>query len=127
VKFNPTVKISFWAKEGTYVPGQGQTSEWKDAGSLYCEWRGAYGDKASAAQALGVNESATIRTFYHPDIYDKLSTVQVIIAKHGDANVIKNGIPDKNNPNCYGLWGGVDNAKEANLYMEFRVRRYEGK
>jgi hypothetical protein len=126
MKFNPTTKIDFYAKESTYTPGQGQSSEWKYIGYLYGEWRGAYGEKAAAAQALGVNESATIRTFYHPEIYTKLQSVQVIVAKHG-ADVMKDGTPDKNNPNSFELWGGVDNVKEANLYMEFRVRRYEGK
>jgi len=38
----------------------------------------------------------------------------------------KSGEPDKLNPNCYEVWGGVDNVLEANQYMEFSVRRYEG-
>ncbi len=109
------------------VPGQGSSSGWKDIGKLFCEWKGAFGERVTAAQALGVNDSATIRTFYHPEIYEKLRTVQVVIVKNNDAAAIKDGVPDKNNPNVYELWSGVDNIEEANQFMEFRVRRYEGK
>lgn len=127
IRFNPTMPIRFFAKISAYVPGEGQTTAWTEIEGLYCEWRNSYGDRTTAAQALGVNESATIRTFYHPNIYEKLRSVEVVIAKNGDSTVIKNGAPDKSNPNAYELWGGVDNVGEANQYMEFMVRRYEGK
>jgi hypothetical protein len=51
--------------------------------------------------------------------------VQVVIIKNADSTAIVDDVPDKNNPNVYELWGGVDNVKEENQYMEFRVRRYE--
>lgn len=132
LKFNPTTPIEFWAKESTYIPGQGQTTTFAkietDGNSIfYSEWRGGFGERALSAQALGVNDMATVRTFYNPKIYNKLRTVQVIVIKNADTTAFKNGMPDKNNPNCYELWGGVDNVAEENQYMEFRVRRYEGK
>jgi len=127
LKFNPTTPVRFFAKKADYVPGVGHDAEWNDAGLLYCEWRGTYGGRATAAQALGVNDAATIRTFYHPDICEKLRSVQVVAIRNDDRLGIKNGIPDKSNPNVYELWGGVDNMLEANQFMEFRVRRYEGK
>jgi hypothetical protein len=37
------------------------------------------------------------------------------------------GEPARKNPNVYELWSGVDNVKEENQFMEFHVRRYEGK
>jgi hypothetical protein len=76
--------------------------------------------------SLGVNDSATIRTFYNPAVYGKLRTEQVVVIKNADATAIVDGIPDKNNANVYELWGGVDNVREENRFLEFRVRRYEG-
>lgn len=130
MKFNPTTPIKLYTKETTYIPGQGNTTTWQELDSdgyktFYCEWRGSFGDRALSAEALGIKDSATIRTFYNPSIYNKLRAVQVIVAKNG-ANILKNGAPDKNHPDCYELWGGVDNVKEENQYLEFRVRRYEG-
>jgi hypothetical protein len=128
LKFNPTTPIKFYAKKSTYVTGQGATTSWELVVSnpSYCEWTGSYGDRAISAEALGVKDSATVRTFYNPTIYLKLKTVQVIVIKNADATAIVGGVPDKNNPNVYELWGGVDNVKEENQCMEFRVRRYEG-
>lgn len=132
LRFNPTTPLEFWTKESTYVPGQGQTTVWRkivtDGYSIfYCEWKGGFGDRALTAQSLGVNDMATVRTFYNPTIYGKLRTVQVIVIKNADVTAIVNGVPDKNNPNCYELWGGIDNVAEENQFMEFKVRRYEGK
>lgn len=127
IRFNPTTSLRYYAKNSSYVAGQGQESAWEDIGLLYAEWRGAFGDRTTAAQALGVNDLATVRTFYHPDIYAKLRSIQVVIVKNNDPAALKNGVPDKNNPNVYELWGGVDNVAEENQYMEFTVRRYEGK
>lgn len=131
LKFNPTTPIQFYAKESEYVPGEGQTVTWDliESGAynvFYCEWQGTFGDRAISAQALGIKDSATIRTFFNPTVYAKLRSVQVAVVKNADATAIKNGEPDKNNPNVYELWGGVDNVKEENQFMEFRVRRYEG-
>lgn len=143
LKFNPITPVRFYAKESSYVPGQGQTVSWvlvesiikpateeapaEKVGVFYCEWKGGFGDRAISAQALGVNDMATVRMFYNPTIYNELKTVQVVVIKNADSTAIVDGIPNKNNPNCYGLWGGVDNVAEENQYMEFRVRRYEGK
>jgi hypothetical protein len=73
-----------------------------------------------------VSDSATVRTFYHPDIYSKMKTNRTVVIKNADATAIKDGELDKLNPSCYEVWGGVDNVLEANQYMEFSVRRYEG-
>ena len=34
-----------------------------------------------------------------------------------DGEPSKSGEPDKLNPNCYEVWGGVDNVLEANQYL----------
>ena len=127
-KFNPNTPIKFYSKETAYIPGQGNTTSWQEIiiTNLYCEWKGAFGDRAMSAQALGVKDSATIRMFYHPVIYTKLKSVQVIVVKNADATAIVNAEPNMNNPNVYEIWGGVDNVLEQNQFMEFRVRRYEG-
>ncbi|MDF2591395.1 MAG: hypothetical protein K0S75_861 [Clostridia bacterium] len=143
MKFNPNTPIMLYAKEsGAYVPGQGQTNTWalvesitkpeteempaEKASVFYCEWKGSFGDRAISAEAIGVKDSATIRTFYNPTVYEKLKTVQVVIVKNADSTAIVDGEPNKNNPNVYELWGCVDNVLEENQFMEFRVRRYEG-
>lgn len=144
IKFNPTVPIKFYAAVSEYVKGVGQTETWQEIGTLYGEWRGSFGDRRLNAQALGVSDSATVRTFFHPEIYSKMKTNRAVVIKNADATAFKydepttgedepldvgeptTGEPDKLNPNCYEVWGGVDNVLEANQYMEFSVRRYEG-
>ena len=131
MRFNPNTPIKFYAQATAYVPGQGNTTSWQAiaSGSIntyWCEWTGSFGDRAMSAQALGVKDSASIRMVYNPDVYAKLRTVKVVIVKNADAAAVVAGVIDKNNPNVYELWGGVDNAKEVNQFMEFRVRRYEG-
>lgn len=121
LKFNPTTPVKFFAKTSVYVPGEGQSVGWSDIGTMYCEWRGSYGDRVTAAQALGVGDSATVRTFYRPEVYNALRSTQVIVLKNGI------GEPTAQNPNAYELWGGVDNVAEENQFIEFRVRRYEAK
>ncbi|MDD3269652.1 MAG: hypothetical protein PHX14_10045 [Syntrophomonadaceae bacterium] len=130
MKINPTTPMQFYSKKNVYIPGQGQSVTWELISSgiytmFYGEWRGSFGERAISAQALGVKDSATVRIFYNPALYEKLKTTQVIIIKNADASAVIDGIPDKNNPNVYELWGGVDNVMEENQYMEFRVRRYE--
>lgn len=129
LKFKPTVPLLFYAKGSAYVVGTGQTTTWTKvvADALFCEWTGGYGDRAMAAQTIGVSDMATVRTFFHPTIIEKLRTTQVVVIKNADTTAIVGGVPNKNNPNCYELWGGVDNVSEENQYMEFRVRRYEPK
>ena len=131
LRFNPTTPIQFYAKESKYEPGQGMIETWNliksgEYNTFYCDWQGTYGDRAISAEALGVRDSATIRIFYNPIIYEKLRTVRVVVIKNADSTAIVDGEPDKNNPNVYELWGGVDNVREENQFMEFRVRRYEG-
>ena len=131
MRFNPTTPVQFYAKESEYVSGQGMIETWNlvksgEYNTFYCDWQGTYGDRAISAEALGVRDSATIRIFYNPIIYEKLRTVRVVVIKNADSAAIVDGEPDKNNPNVYELWGGVDNVREENQFMEFRVRRYEG-
>ncbi len=132
LRFNPNTSIQFYEKTSAYVVGEGNTIAWTPIatdgnGVFYCRWQGSFGDRQTAAQAMGVSESATVRTFYNPTICEKLRTVQVIIIKNADSTAIVEGVPNKNNPNVYELWGGVDNVSEENQFMEFQVRRYEGK
>lgn len=131
LKFNPTTPIKIYTKETGYVPGKGNVTTWEELESdgysvFYTEWRMMYGDRALTAESLGVKESATVKTFYNPVIYNKIRKAETLIVKNIDETAFIDGKPDKNNPNLYELWGGVDNILEENRYMEFRVRRYEG-
>lgn len=128
MKFNPNTPVWFYQKTSTYVPGQGQTEAWALvlAAPLYCEWTGTYGDRAIAAAAQGIKDSATIRSHYHPTVLAALRTTRIIVIKNSITTAIVAGVPDKTNPNVYELWGGADNVKEENLFMEFRARRFEG-
>lgn len=131
MKFNPNTPLWFYVHESMYVPGEGPVTAWQRIetdgyDTFYCEWKGGFGERAMSAQAMGVNDMATIKTFYNPIIYEKMRTKKVIVVKNCDNTALKDFIPDKHNPNVYELWGSPDNVKEENRYMEFRVRRYEG-
>ena len=130
MKFNPTTPLKYYAQASTYTSGQGQDATWillssGDISTFYADWQGAYGERATTAESLGVKDSATIRTFYIPAVYEKLRSVRVLVVKNADALAVVDGVPDRNNANLYELWGGVDNVREENQFMEFRVRRYE--
>ncbi|MHC1694620.1 MAG: hypothetical protein AB9835_04945 [Eubacteriales bacterium] len=96
INIKPTTVIRIYEKQSGYVPGQGHSAGWIPVGSVeFCEWRGSFGDRQTAAQAVGVNDSATIRMYYSPILYEKLRTAQAIIVKNNDNNAFKNGAPDK--------------------------------
>jgi hypothetical protein len=131
LRFNPNTPLKFYYKGTTYTPGQGNVTSWVkiasgDIDTFYCQWKGAYGDAVITADNMGVKDWGTVKTFYNPDIYEKLKTVSVVVIKNADASAFVDGEINKNNMNVYELWGGVDNVLEQNQYMEFKVRRYEG-
>lgn len=128
IKFNPTTHFAFYQKIVTYTAGVGTSAVWTLVGTLYGEWRGAYGTRLTEAQALGVSDSATVRTYFHPDIYDALLTKDCLIVRNGNQNAFNaNGIPQADCADLYELWAGVDNVSMENQFMEFSVRRYEAK
>jgi hypothetical protein len=126
MSFNPTTPLWFYYKGVTYVPGEGATEAWTavSAAPLYGEWTGSYGARLSDAQAMGVQDSATVRTFYHPTVLEKMRTVQVIVIKDTLTGAISGGVITPG-PNVYELWGAPDDVKLAHREMEFKVRRYE--
>jgi len=127
-EFNTTVPMWFYQLTSVYVPGEGQTETWSLVVSspIYGEWRGGFGERAVQASALGINDFATVRTFYHPTILAAMQTKRTIVVKNSTTGALASGIPDINNPNVYELWGSVDNVRQVNQRMEFRVRRFEG-
>ena len=128
MKINPNTMMRFYTPTTSYTSGVGSTTSWAAiSATLFGEWKGGFGDRAIAAEAQGVSDMATIRTFYHPDIYSALKTKRVLIVKNADATAVIAGVPNANNVNLYELWGGVDNVENLNQFMEFRVRRYEPK
>ncbi len=129
-----TTPVSFYTQETTYIPGQGVTTAWTKFEStqpngsnlnvFFCEWIGSYGEMKLSAQAQGVGDSARVRMPFIPELYSKLREQRVVIAKNV-ANVLVDGEPDQTNVDAYRVWGGVDNIREENQYMEFSVQRYE--
>lgn len=129
-----TTPVSFYTQETAYVPGQGVTTAWEKFDSeqidetrlsvFFCEWTGSYGEMKLSAQAQGVSESARVRMPFIPALYEKLRALKVVIAKNAAVILVDNA-PDPVNVNAYRVWGGVDNLREENQYMEFNVSRYE--
>lgn len=130
-----TTAIGFYALETAYVPGEGVSKMWTPIYSsplpteqvklFACEWVNTYGTNKLTAQSQGISESARVRMPFVPNLYEKLGSVSVLIAKNGDPNVLKDGQPNLSCPNAYMVWGGVDNIREANQFMAFDVRRFE--
>jgi len=132
IRFTANTPVALYVENHTYTPGTGTDSAWTKISSdgrdvFFCEWTTLHGDRALSAQALGVKDSATLRMFYNPTIYAQLRTARVVIVKGLDASAIVDNEPNKNNPNVYELWAGIDNVKEENQVLEFKVRRYEAK
>ncbi len=131
LKFNPTTPIQIYIKSVEYVRNKGNVSVWirqetDGYDTYYSEWRTIFGDRAIAAESLGVKEGANIKTYFNPVLYEAMRRNETLIVKNLDESAFAEGKPDKDNPNLYELWGGIDNILEENLFMEFRVRRYEG-
>ncbi|QRN86032.1 hypothetical protein JR334_02015 [Clostridia bacterium] len=132
IKFNPNTPLEMYEEQQAYIEGKGNDASWVAIGETgklvhFCEWGGSYGDRATAAEAKGVKDSATLRMVYNPTVYAALRTSRVVIVKNLDPLAVVDDVPNQNNPNVYELWGGVDNIKNENQFMEFKVRRYEGK
>lgn len=130
-----TTAISFYVQTTSYDPDYGPILEWAKFESalsetenidvFWCEWVGSYGDMKMSAQAQGVSESARVRMPFIPELYEKLRSQKVLIAKNADEAVIVNNHPVAAYRNAYMIWGGVDNVREENQLLEFNVRRYE--
>jgi hypothetical protein len=94
--------------------------------NFFCEWLNIYGTEYIIAQQKNVEYNAKIRMVYNPFLYTILKKKYIYIAKNGE-NIFKDDRPDKNNTNCFVIFGTVENIREQNKIMEFKVRRYEGK
>ena len=131
-KFNTA--ISFWRKSNTYEAGRGSVVSWdlyrEGAMTIFpCEWRqklsGGNGNATYEANAEGVIDRVSVRMPYIPELYDILRVCSVVCVKGTDPAAVVDGEPNPDNPNCYEVFGGVDNMREENQYMEFAVKRYE--
>ena len=94
--------------------------------TYFCEWLNLYGTEYIIAQQKNVEYSAKIRMVYNPFLYAILQKKNIYISKNAE-NIFKENRPDKNNINCFVIFGTVENIREQNRIMEFKVRRYEGK
>lgn len=118
------VKIIIEAKITKYVPGKGYVSVIEpvkikigdiESDSFYCTWINTYGEQVIKNTQAQIKDMATIRMPYHPDVYN---AIQLIGAK-----IHKNGV--KNDKYSYEVYGSVDNYREQNRILEFKVQRIE--
>nr|DAU60693.1 MAG TPA: hypothetical protein [Caudoviricetes sp.] len=113
-----------------YVAGDYNQTRWKKvaedngATTYYASWSGTYGAVQAAAMTAGITESVNVRMPFAPNLYEALAHRRVIVAKNG-ADILKEGQPDRLNPNCYELYSGVN--EKQNRMMNFMLKRYEGK
>lgn len=123
----PTIPLWFYKPVIAYSAGAGKSATWEIilSSPLYCEWTGGYGDRAIMAASIGVSDFATVRMYYHPDIYKAMSADRIFLARDTTIGAIIDGIPQLDCINLYEVWGQPDNYKNENRYMEFRVKRIE--
>ena len=95
--------------------------------TFWADWRGSFGNQGLQAMSIGVTDLCTLRMNWHPEIYELLRTLDVIIIKNANANAIKDGVPIRNHPDVYSVYGGIDDIRGFHSIMEFKVRRFEAK
>ena len=137
IKMHCNTAVHFFFRQRAYVPGQvGTADTWMKFSSLvgeteidvfWVDWRGSYGTQQVQAMSLGVYDLCTLRMDYHPQLYDLLRTKEALVIKNASADAVDQGIPVRNHPDVYTLWGAVDDIRSMRRIMEFKVRRFESK
>lgn len=137
IKMNCTTAVQFFFRQRVYTAGQvGTTDSWIKFRSLigetvldvfWADWIGSYGSQQVQAMSIGVYDLCTLRMDYHPDLYALLRTKEALVIKNAAADAVEYGIPVKNHPDVYTLWGAVDDIRNMHKIMEFKVRRWEAK
>lgn len=92
---------------------------------FYCEWTGTFGNQVYENQAIGAIDVATIRIRYNPDIYQVLQTKNNIAIAKNAMDIFKSEIYDRTNINYYQIFGDIDNIKNENRIIEFKVKRLQ--
>ena len=137
IRANLNTPICIYVKESKYVSGEGADTKWIKVTTdltdvFYCEWSSMqgilrkYGEKVMTAHAEGVNDMVSVRMVYIPEVYTALKNNKAVIVKNLDETAV-NKNPDKNNPNVFELYSGIGNIGEENQFMEFALKRYQGK
>ena len=132
-----TTAVQFFTRERIYKPGQVGTSDlWQKYVSFigdeaidvfWCDWIGSYGSQQVQSMSLGVYDLCTVRMDYHPELYEMLRRKEVLVIRNAAADAVEYGVPVKNHPDVYTLWGAVDDIRNLHKIMEFKVRRWEAK
>lgn len=135
MKLTPNIPLKFLEKNTAYIAGKGPEINYSYITTIFAgiennifwgEWKNAYGQQILDAQAQGVNELATIRMVYIPEVYEALRSKDITIVKHAENIQFKEDKP-MFNQNTFKIYGSVDNVNEENKIIEFKVRRYEQK
>lgn len=137
VTIYPNTAVQFYSQESTYQPGQvGASKSWVKFTSaigessldvFWADWRGSFGSQQIQALSMGVYDMCTLRMDYHPTLYQLLRTKEVLVVKDAAANAVISGVPVRNHPDVYVVWGGIDDIHSLHRIMEFKVRRFEQK
>lgn len=136
-KITCNTAVRFFTRERIYKPGQVGTSDiWQKFTStvgeivldvFWCDWIGSFGSQQIQAMSMGVYDLCTLRMDYHPELYELLRRKEALIIKNAAADAVEYGIPVRNHPDIYTLWGAVDDIRNMHKIMEFKVRRWEAK
>ncbi len=135
--------VQFYIEKSDYIKGAGHeltytpienvivraiegTEELKTS-CYYCAWKGGFGERLMAAQAMGVMQMATLKMRFNPKIYEAIKERNVLVVKSMDETAFVDGKPNTTCINLYETWGDIDNVNDENLFMEFKVKRYESK
>lgn len=134
LNFSPTTPLKFLTKQTKAGEiGQGTVTDYfpietavagMSVDTYWCEWRTDHGTVKATLFNSGVAESATVRMYYIPEVYNALRTEEVAIAYNAEDIISTNEIIESANPNAWQIFGQPD---KVNNVMEFSVRRYEPK
>lgn len=133
----PTTAACFYYQVSSYQPGQvGSSKSWIKFTSavgentldvFWTDWQGSFGTQQLQAMSMGVYDSGTVRMDYHPELYQLLRTKEMLIIKDAAMDAVADGVPVRNHPDVYIVWGAVNDIRSMHRIMEFKVRRWEGK
>lgn len=82
-----------------------------------CEWTNAYGKDVFIAESENINELATIRMGFNPDVLAALLNTQVRLYRNNETK----------EDEAFTIYGSADNIKLQNQMIEFKVRRLKVK
>jgi hypothetical protein len=124
--------IKIAVQETTYAAGQGATVSFVNLQAkigettegapvytevFYAEWTNAFGQQAIQAASDNVLMPARVNMVFVQSVYDAMISKEVRIYRYGRTDAA----------NTFVLAAAADNVRERGKWLEFNVKRYEGK